>query len=293
MAKNIFFVVLSCITAIVIVMTTYDLMPRLNKHFAQLSHKKNHLDESALNEEMLRLDLLDPQMAPQDIIDQVMYGYKIILHTNKILPKYVDDRLTCSNCHIAGGNTLGGKGGGISLVGVVKTYPRYSKRLEKTISLEERINNCFERSMNGKPLPKNSKEMKAILAYLKWIASEVPERKDYPWLGLKLLASTHIPDPSNGHKIYLKNCSLCHMRNGQGNAHNPPLWGPHAYNDGAGMSALPKLASFIFYNMPYNDPFLTQEQALDVAAFLVNQRRPKFIEKKDQKDERDKKDINH
>ena len=36
-------------------------------------------------------------------------------------------------------------------------------------TIEERINGCFERSMNGKMLPPESKEMTALVAYLKWL----------------------------------------------------------------------------------------------------------------------------
>lgn len=240
-------------------------------------HEGTYYIERVINNETIRFNLVDPEMAPEDIKEQVMYGYEILLHTNKVLPDYVDNRLTCSNCHFGGGNTLGGKRGSISLVGVVRTYPRYSKRLRKTLTLFDRINNCFERSLNGKSLPEESREMKAIITYLEWIASKVPERKNYPWLGLKPLTSLHTPDPENGLKIYQKNCALCHRKDGHGTTHNPPLWGPHAFNDGAGMSTLPLLSSFIYYNMPLNAPFLTQEQALDVAAYLIRQRRPIFL----------------
>ncbi|QLH35050.1 MAG: c-type cytochrome [Parachlamydiaceae bacterium] len=222
-------------------------------------------------------------MAPQDIRADVMRGYELLLHTNKLLPQYVDDRLTCANCHISAGNTLGGKRGGISLVGVDKVYPRFSLRIGKVIDLVDRVNNCFERSMNGKALERDSKEMKAIIAYLKWIGSKIPERKEYPWLGLPRLTTQHIPDAENGAKVYQQHCAFCHQVNGQGTVNNPPLWGPHAFNDGAGMSTLSKMSSFIFYNMPQNDPFLTQEQALDVAAFLVNQRRPLYMPNTQQK----------
>lgn len=237
--------------------------------------------ERTINGETIHMNLLDPEMAPNRIRDQIMKGYHIILYTNQILPKYVDDRLTCNNCHFSGGNTLGGKRGGISLLGVVNIYPRYSERLHKTLTISERINNCFQRSMNGKPLPENSKEMQAMIAYLKWIASEVPKKKKYPWLGLHPLNNRHQPDPKKGAEIYQKSCALCHQKNGEGTVHNPPLWGPHAFNDGAGMSLLPKLASFIFNNMPYNDPYLKEEEALDVAGYLVLQRRPKFIDIED------------
>lgn len=279
-SKNIIAAIIGTMLVIVTVLAGIFAIPRLNPKKTEIveKDKKTLHQERSVDGEIIHLDLLDPQLAPDNIRDEVMTGYNIILHTNKILPKNVEDRLTCNNCHFAGGNTLGGKRGGISLLGVDRIYPRYAERLGKVIDLEERINNCFMRSMNGRPIPRDSKEMRAIVTYFKWISSKVPERKNYPWLGMEPLASKHTPNPKNGAKIYARNCSSCHMKNGEGTEHNPPLWGPHSFNDGAGMYHLPKLASFIFNNMPYNDPFLTEEQALDVAAFLTKQRRPNFIE---------------
>lgn len=220
------------------------------------------------------VDLVDPEMAPESIRAQVMRGYQIIQFTNKLLPDYVDDKLTCNNCHIGAGNTLGGKLGGISLVGSIRTYPKYIPRFQKVIDIVDRINNCLERSMNGKPLARDSEAMQALLAYLDWIASPLPMEKNYPWLGLEKLASLHVPNAKNGALAYEKYCALCHRSDGEGTIHNPPVWGPHAYNEGAGMSMPSKLASFIYFNMPYDDPFLTEEQAIDIAAYMIEQRRP-------------------
>lgn len=279
MLKNLFIILfcLACLAAIVIFSHQFPLLTEQKLNLVK-NKKKNFHQERTIDNEVIQYDLLDPEEAPDPIYQKVMRGYKILLNTNKLLPDYVDDHLTCANCHIGAGNTLGGKGGGISLVGVVNTYPRFSSRNGKIITLSERINNCFERSMNGKPLPPDSPEMEAIVTYLDWISSKIPENKHYPWLGLKPLNILHTPDEKNGERIYQKNCSLCHQKNGEGTLNNPPIWGPHAFNDGAGMSELPMLSSFIFYNMPYEDPFLTEDEALDVAQFLIKQRRPLFIQ---------------
>lgn len=276
MLKNIFILLICALLCGAVFLFARWSFSDLRNNEKMPKEEREKMNAEALDK-IADVDLLDPEMAPSDIHEQVMRGYRIVLHTNQILPHNVDDRLNCTNCHLAGGNTLGGKRGGISLVGVVHTYPRYSERLGKTIDLMDRINNCFERSMNGKALPRDSQDMKDILAYLDWISSKIPKQPSYPWLGLKLLTSTHTPDAEKGKQVYYTYCVLCHQKNGEGTTHNPPLWGPHAFNDGAGMADLPKMSSFIFYNMPYQDPFLTEEQALDVAAFLIKQRRPKFI----------------
>lgn len=102
-----------------------------NKVKEAKNQKNLNLVERSINNEVIRFNLLDPEMSPPNIHDQVMYGYRIILYTNKILSQYVDSHLSCANCHPSGGNTLGGKRGGISLLGVLRIYPRYSKRIGK------------------------------------------------------------------------------------------------------------------------------------------------------------------
>jgi thiosulfate dehydrogenase len=236
-------------------------------------------DYHPLAHSSVRFDLVDPEAAPEDIKPLVMQGYQILLETKKTLPEYAGDRLTCANCHFACGNTLGGANGGISLVGVTKVYP---KQLEggKEFTLAERINACFDKSMSGKPLPVDSQPMKAMLAYLEWISHDVAASSKTPWLGLKELRSFHEADAKTGEHIYTNYCSECHGPDGQGQSRSlnlgyPPVWGKNSFNAKAGMNQLPKLASFVYYNMPYGEAELTIEEALDVAAFIVNQPRPK------------------
>ena len=53
----------------------------------------------------------------------------------------------------------------------------------------------------------------------------------------------------------------------------PPLWGGNAYQPGSSMHRIIKMAQWLKANMPYDraryqQPFLTDSQALDVAAFI-------------------------
>ncbi|WP_068469543.1 c-type cytochrome [Candidatus Protochlamydia phocaeensis] len=231
--------------------------------------------------------LLDPEQAPPDIRDSVMRGYRLIMNTPFYAPNYAHDQLSCTNCHFVGGDTLGGRNNGISLVGVTTEYPSYSKRDGKVITLADRINNCFQRSMNGNPLPKDSQEMHDILTYLHWISKEVEHLKDIPWLGLQFLKSKHNPDPKKGEELYHHYCASCHRQDGDGGGMLieedgktiPPLWGSNSFNDGAGMNRLDMLASFIYWNMPYQNSVLTEEQALDIASFIRKQPRDHFEKK--------------
>ena len=180
---------------------------------------------------------------------------------------------------------IGGKNGGISLVGITTAYPQFSKRSGKMISLRERINNCFQRSMNGHPLPLNSRMMNDIINYLHWMSKEVEQLKNIPWLGLPEIKNTHKPDPVEGKKVYDTYCAACHKANGEGGGvidemegkTIPPISVRKSFNDGAGMNSMKMIAPFVYLNMPYKDSKLTEEQALDVSAYVTEQPRPHFI----------------
>lgn len=134
--------------------------------------------------------------------------------------------------------------------------------------------------MNGRALPSDSKEMNAIVTYYQWISKGLPIYAHIPWLGLKPFESTHQPNPAKGKEVYNNKCMACHGGNGEGTPIAPPLWGKDSFNDGAGMAELPKLATFAHDSMPQGNPNLTNEEALDVSAFITRQPRPHFVPKK-------------
>jgi len=220
-----------------------------------------------------------PQEAPEAIRDAVLLGYNIMVDTHKYAAAYVGNKLRCVSCHFKGGITEGGKGGGLSLVGVGATYPRYRDRDEYAADLVTRTNSCFERSMNGKPLPADSKEMAAILTYYQWISRGLPIYGDIPWLGLRPLKQAASPDKTRGAQVFQQKCAACHGSTGQGTKIAPPLWGAESFNDGAGTSHLRTFAAFANQNMPFEKPDLTKDQAWDVAAFVTGQARPHLVKR--------------
>lgn len=221
------------------------------------------------------LNLEDPNEAPKNLRHYAELGYKIMVDTQTYAKEYVGDRLNCTNCHFAAGDTTGGIQSGLSLAGVATKFPTYDKRFGKVITIETRINSCFMRSMNGKPLPLDSEEMLALVVYFHWISTDLPIYVPIPWLGSKPLSYKEKGNSEKGKVVYTTYCALCHHTDGQGGFNNPPVWGHGSFNKEAGFNNEDALSSFIYWNMPYADstPVLTEEQARDVAAYVLSQPR--------------------
>jgi thiosulfate dehydrogenase len=152
--------------------------------------------------------------------------------------------------------------------------------------LEDRVNDCFERSMNGRPLPRDGEEMRAILAYIWWLSRDLPVGVEPPGRGFLKLAPVGPTDQGRGEAVYVAKCAVCHGRDGQGLTSPsgdylfPPLWGPQSFNIGAGMARRNTAAAFVKANMPYGqDGTLTDQEAYDVAAYFTEQPRPDFPRK--------------
>ena len=219
--------------------------------------------------------------------DQVLYGRDLIIHTAYYLgPRgriaQQTNGLNCQNCHLDAGTKPFGNNYG----SVASTYPKVRARSGKMESIEKRINDCFERSLNGKPLKENSKEMRAMVAYMKFLGENVPKGEKAAGSGLKdLPLLARAADPQKGKVVYDLRCASCHQVNGQGIIDGigqsyvyPPLWGKHSFNDAAGLSRLTNMAKYVKYNMPlgvsHDAPELSDEDAWDVAAYIESKPRP-------------------
>jgi thiosulfate dehydrogenase len=199
--------------------------------------------------------------------------------------RYAGNNLACSNCHLEAGT----KKFALPIFGLFGEFPRYNARSGAEITIEERVNSCMTRSMNGRDMPLQAPAMQAIVAYIKFLSTGVPPGQELPGLGAGKMPELSRPaDPVRGGPIYVSTCAGCHGMNGLGVRRSlptvdlgymmPPLWGPDSFNDGAGMARLITAANFIHFNMPhgadYLHPQLTAEDAWDVAADLVSQPRP-------------------
>lgn len=199
--------------------------------------------------------------------------------------RFAGNNLACASCHQASAT----KPFAMPWVGAHATFPQYRAREDDISTLEERVNGCMERSMAGKALPSNSREMKALLAYMHFLSRNIPVGAKVEGQGLPpFKAPDRRANPEAGSTIYQAQCASCHGAQGAGLRAGPagsasgyafpPLWGPDSFNNGAGMGRLLFASAFIKNNMPlganHAQPKLSDEEAYDVAAFVLSKPRP-------------------
>lgn len=214
--------------------------------------------------------------------ESIRRGKEYLENTYERLPKYVSAKMNCTSCHLDSGTR---QFAGL-WVGVVARFPQYRARSAKMDTLTDRVNDCFERSLNGKRLPETSSEMTDIISYMTWLSKGYAIGQDVEGSGMPKLVLSREPDIAKGKVVYESKCASCHQQNGQGiytaegKAVFPALWGRNSFNIGAGMARLHTAAGFVKKNMPLGQGgSLTDEEAWDVAAYFSQQQRPDFKKK--------------
>lgn len=217
----------------------------------------------------------------------IQYGKSLVTNTSYYLgPKgtiaALSNGMNCQNCHLDAGTRLYGN----NYSAVFSTYPKFRERSGTVENVYKRVNDCMERSLNGKVLDTDSREMQALSAYINWLGQKVSGNRkpagagitDLPFLG-------RAADPDKGHLIYIQQCQRCHGAQGEGlpaadsvSYVYPPLWGEHSYTTAAGLYRISRFAGYVKDNMPFGashrNPLLTDEEAWDLAAFVNAQSRP-------------------
>ncbi|MCE9561282.1 MAG: c-type cytochrome [Planctomycetes bacterium] len=198
--------------------------------------------------------------------------------THPLTKEFVGNSLNCTSCHLKNGTDPMAA----TLLGVATAYPAWSPRENRVITLEDRVLNCFMRSCNGVRPPLGSKPSVAITAYITWLSSGQPVKLNgkapqgpnaVPTLAIKADKA----DLVRGEKLYAAKCASCHAMGGEGRKENPPVWGAKSFNQGAGLANADKLAAWLKVAMPLDDPDLTEQAAVDVAAFVDSKPRPEFV----------------
>lgn len=214
--------------------------------------------------------------------DAIRRGRLLLTDTATQLPEYAGNDLRCSSCHLEAGR----RPYAAPWVGIWGVFPEYRSRNARINALEDRINDCFERSLNGKRLPLDSDDLRAMMSYMHWLSQGVPTGVSVTGRGFRRIDAPAPPDRGRGRVVYDTRCAACHGPEGQGMAGAsgeilyPALWGPRSFNVGAGMARLSTAAAFVKANMPFHEPgTLTDQEAFDVAAFFTAQPRPDFSSK--------------
>ncbi len=213
---------------------------------------------------------------------RIRRGKQLVTRTREELPDYVGNGLHCTSCHLGAG-TQKNAGPWVGLLGM---FPEYRARNAQTNTIEDRVNDCFERSMNGRVIPKDSPAMAAIVAYISFLSQDVPKGREIEGRGFPRLKPAPKPDRERGKGVYATRCASCHGAEGGGlsgpdGAYTfPALWGDRSFNIGAGMARLHTAAAFVKWNMPLGQGgTLSDQDAYDVADYFIHQPRPDFAGK--------------
>ncbi|HET9423943.1 MAG TPA: c-type cytochrome [Gemmatimonadaceae bacterium] len=193
-------------------------------------------------------------------------GRAILAATPDSMPEYAPSALKCTSCHLDNGRRVGA----VPLYGTYARYPQYLVRAGGVVSIEDRVNYCFTRSLAGYRVPDSSTEMRDIVAYLAFLSRGIPGGADPAGTALAPMPAGK-GDSTRGVELYTPNCARCHGADAKGTPVAPPLWGERSFSIGASMAREERAAAFIRHNMPLDRPgTLTDQQAYDIAAYITS-----------------------
>ncbi len=208
----------------------------------------------------------------------VRLGRDIFNDPVRYASRYVGNDLRCTSCHLDEGRRVGSA----PMWAAYVSYPAYRAKNKHVNTFAERLQGCFNYSMNGKAPPLGDPVLIALESYSYWMARGAPLDPNIAGRGyIKLPKPTLTPDRARGGAVYEAKCALCHGKSGEGRSANdgspgfPALWGAGSYNWGAGMVNVTNAAGFIKSNMPFSlGNSLTDQEAWDVALFVDSHERP-------------------
>ena len=207
----------------------------------------------------------------------VRRGLQIANHTYKELPDNVGNQLNCTSCHLGNGS----EAYAAPWNNMTSIYPVYRSRAGRINVIQERINGCFERSMNGKALELGSDDMNAMVSYMSWLSKDLPFGVSPEGRGFVEVDKSLEADTVNGKQLFAEKCSVCHGADGEGQYNDdgtyvfPAVPGNKSFNDGAGMARTYTAAAFIKGKMPFGQGnSLSDQEAVDIAGYFTHLPRP-------------------
>src|SRR5579862_3976532 len=120
--------------------------------------------------EFPKTPLVNASLDKSPLSEEIKRGFRIFTNTPGEAGRLVPGGMSCSNCHMNGGQ----REKSLPLVGVAGLFTEYNKRAGRLFSLGDRITDCFLRSENATggtlslqelPTPTSS-DVLAVSAYL-------------------------------------------------------------------------------------------------------------------------------
>lgn len=197
--------------------------------------------------------------------------------------------LSCQSCH----RDAGDRPNAASISHGAVALPHMMTSMSQPIRFDRRVLMCFARSLDSLDLGLDAPELIHINVYANWLAQKekLPIGVLPPGRGIPLLFDALGKGQSflAGERVYRSYCQPCHgfAGNGGGVPFNgrvpPPIAGPESFTRAASTADPFRLAGFVQANMPpgatKDHPVLTDQQALDVAAYLARLGRPEDFTK--------------
>lgn len=107
--------------------------------------------------------------------EKVRRGYKNFVDTQNLSPQYVGNGLNCVNCHTDAGR----KENSAPLWAAYMSYPVFRAKNNRINSFEERMQGCFQFSMNGSPPDYGADALVDLSAYAYWLAQGTLTGEDF------------------------------------------------------------------------------------------------------------------
>ncbi len=231
----------------------------------------------------------------------VKLGEELMNHTDThpLVKDKLETKLQCKNCHLPGKDGKTGTTDNIgTFIGTAAAFPSYSSRHKRIQTMQERIDGCFIRCMNGKESIVGTKAGLAMSAYIAWLSTGEPMKmntkgprshkitKQWETNTKKFakLAKTATHDNYlSGKKLYAKKCALCHGKNGEGVNGKIPLWGKDShgkwtsYGADGSMSKLHNSATWIQSNMPPSPQnTMSDQDTMDITIYMNTHQRASY-----------------
>jgi thiosulfate dehydrogenase len=192
--------------------------------------------------------------------------------------------VTCQSCH----RDVGDRANAASIGHGAVALPHMMTSMSQPIRFDRRVLMCFARSLDSFDLGLDAREITRINVYANWLAqkAQLPIGVLPPGRGIPILYDALGKGQSflAGEHVYSGYCQPCHGFAGNGGAPPvdgrvaPPIAGPQSFTRAASTAEAFRLAGFVQANMPpgasREQPVLSDQQALDVAAYLTQLGRP-------------------